>query len=118
MLEPSLQIHCLRRVYRRDVPVIRIAQLAQRPVKLQRIACVDRRKCLRPNHRKAATIRVCKRFPHPLEKGAELTIVLTCDMENIFLKKRESVIHLNVLQTPEAAMVVELPRPVLRQTAF
>lgn len=36
--QPLFQIHCLRRAHCRHVPVMRLAQLAQRLIKLSRIA--------------------------------------------------------------------------------
>lgn len=66
----------------------------------------------------AGTIRVCRRFPRPLQKGEELTIVLTYDLTNSFLKNTESVVHLNVLKTREVVMSVELPRPCLSAETY
>ena len=57
---------------------------------------------------------VGKRFDRALEKGEEVTISLTFDLENAFLRENESVIHDNASDVDELVIIVELPRPCIR----
>ena len=61
----------------------------------------------------AGALDVCKRFSRPLEKGEEVTVSLSYELKNAFLKPRESVIHFNSSDVGELTITVELPRPCI-----
>ena len=54
---------------------------------------------------------VCKLFERPLEKGEEVTVVLTCKHHNSYMTSREALVHTNSSSVAVLTIVVELPRP-------
>ena len=57
---------------------------------------------------------VGKRFDRALEKGEELVVSLTYDLEDAFLRENESVIHDNASDVDELVIIIELPRPCIK----